>query len=141
MSSHAGSIIVTYNAVAGANYGSDNSNIGEAVYESDADEVTVCTALTQEAIGIIVDAQDLTAGWVKVCVFGLCKARIGATFTYGTTTRFGMNAADGRIDPYAVSGAGTQHSLGFVLGNRINDGADGDLVDFVVCPTAPTGTT
>lgn len=75
---------VTRNAPAGANYG---ASIGLWVYESDANEVTLLTDPTaKRPYGVIVDAENKTAGLVTVQTFGACyEAQVEtAAITKGT---------------------------------------------------------
>ncbi len=112
-------------------------DIGLACYLSNAGVVTKSTASTAQgggALGVICDVVSATE--VTVCVAGACKAKVGDTFTTGTTTMWAMAAADSRLDPYAVIAdtafASQNQAIGFFPGTSSADFANGDLQDFVV---------
>jgi len=114
---------VTRNAPTGANY---VANVGKVVYESAANEVTLCTSPTAEIpFGIITKAQNVAAGSVTVCVAGRCEAAIGDAVTPGTHGLLAC-AADSKLDPAASGDYVIAKFAGQVAG------ADGQLQDVIV---------
>ena len=86
-------IIVTRRAPSGANYyTAAGTHLGKVVYESNAGEVTLQTdssiATGREPLGILVGTdEDQNGGRVSVCIAGMCKVRLGAAYTAGTSAQ------------------------------------------------------
>jgi len=117
------SITVTRNAPAAANY---YNKIGLAVYENDANEVTLATSPTAVVpFGIITKAENALGGQVTVCVAGRCKAEIGDTVTVGTHALLAV-AGDSRLDPAAAG----DYTIARYCSPQ--DGADGEYRDVII---------
>lgn len=104
------------------------ANRGLVVQWSDSNEVTLATGSNAQICGILVEATSATRA--KVCISGKCLARVGATFTHGTTAAFVTAGADSRIDPAAT----TEYYVGRLAGGSTNDLADADWAFVMVQP-------
>jgi hypothetical protein len=94
----------------------------------DTDGVNVCSAITDEVIGIIAKGGDDTDLQTEVCLFGECLAQADGTVTKGK--KLTPHADGGVVDS---AGASCEE---FAL--ALESGVDGDVVSIFVLGSAKT---
>lgn len=93
-------------AAAGQDFVGDEGRIVNwAAIASGTARATIATAASAQSMGIITGVEvDGSQQRLTVCAFGICKVRVGATFTPGTTELAFVADADGFAVP-ASAGA------------------------------------